>query len=535
MKNFLDRDGRYFSRIAVPKYLRPYLANKTELRRALGGNRSEAIAKHLIEVAVLQMMLNEAKCQHRQDAQQKIAPVAPFEPWSIQEIAADNYLDRLAFDTELRQTTHHYAQPGLDDQLAALLKRGYSGLLEDGELAVLVVARLNRYKYLGRTAAHYGTREWRALAMALCRSEYEAMERAAERDEGKFSGQPASDFITTPTTPPLPQAETARPAPLAPEAPTKTVSLQSLFDQYLDGRQKLGKGRSLPKRWQPVITDLIRFLGHDDARVITKADIVRWRDEKLKTLKPKTIKAVYLSCLQAVLNWAVDHDILPKNEAATVKQELPRQIRTREKGYTKKEAVRILKAASLDQGVSPAASEPAESIAARRWVPWLCAFTGARVVEVTQMRREDVRWEGETMVLRISPDAGTVKTGEYRDVPVHKQLITMGFDTFVRQTNGPLFYVARPGASPLKAAEASAAKLRKWMTRNNLAVEGVLPNHGWRHHFKTFAREARIEDRVIDGITGHASKTAGDDYGDVTLQTKINAIGSLPDYDVASK
>ena len=310
MKNFLDRDGRYFSRIAVPKYLRPYLANKTELRRALGGNRSEAIAKHLIEVAVLQMMLNEAKCQHRQDAQQKIAPVAPFEPWSIQEIAADNYLDRLAFDTELRQTTHHYAQLGLDDQLAALLKRGYSGMLEDGELAVLVVARLNRYKYLGRTAAHYGTREWRALAMALCRSEYEAMARAAERDEGNFSGQPASDFIITPTTQPLPQAETVRPAPLAPEAPTKTVSLQSLFDQYLDGRQKLGKGRSLPKRWQPVITDLIRFLGHNDARVITKAHIVRWRDEKLDALAPSTVKKVYLSSIQAVLSWAVEHDIL---------------------------------------------------------------------------------------------------------------------------------------------------------------------------------------------------------------------------------
>lgn len=111
----------------------------------------------------------------------------------------------------------------------------------------------------------------------------------------------------------------------------------------------------------------------------------------------------------------------------------------------------------------------------------------------------------------------------------------MGFDTFVRQTTGPLFYVARPGASALKSAEASAAKLRKWMTRNNLTVKGVLPNHGWRHHFKTFAREARIEDRVIDGITGHASRTAGDDYGDVTLLTKINAIGSLPDYDVASK
>ncbi len=137
--------------------------------------------------------------------------------------------------------------------------------------------------------------------------------------------------------------------------------------------------------------------------------------------------------------------------------------------------------------------------------------------------------------MRISPDVGTINASQYPDMPVHPQLIKMGFHTFVRQAVGPLFYVARPGASPLKAAEASTAKLRKWMTRNNLTVKGVLPNHGWGHQFKTFAREAQIEDRVIDEITGHASMTAGDAYGDVSLLTKINAIGSLPDYDVASK
>lgn len=532
IKNFLDRDGRYFSRLAVPEKLRPYLGNKTELRKALGGDRREAIAQHTIEIAVLQMILDDAERQYRDAATKKAATVTPVEPWSIQEIAADNYLDRLAFDIKLRETTHLYAQPGLDDQLAALLKRGYSGLLENGELAVLVVARLNRYKHLGHTAARYGTPEWRALAMALCRSEYEAMARAAERDEGNFSGQPAPDFVITRPTPPLPPMEMALLAPLAPEALTKSVSLQSLFDQYLAGRQKLGKGKSLPKRWQPVITDLIRFLGHSDARAIKKADVVRWRDEKLKTLAPKTIKAVYLTCIQAVLSWAVDHDILPTNEAAAVKQELPKQIRIREKGYTKEEAVRILKAASSEQVTATNSAEQPESIATRRWVPWLCAFTGARVVEITQLRREDVRWDGETMVLRISPDAGTVKTGHYRDVPIHTQLIQMGFDSFVQQATGPLFYVLKRGADPLRSAEGSATKLRRWMQRRGLTVKGVLPNHGWRHHFKTFAREARIEDRVIDGITGHASKTAGDDYGDVTLLTKINAIGSLPNYDV---
>ena len=408
IKNFQDRDGRYFSRISVPEKLRPYLGNKTELRKALGGDRRSAIAKHQIEVAVFQMMLSEAESQYRDATSRKVVQAAHVEPWSIQEIAADNYLRRLDFDTELRETTHLYAQPELDDQLAALLKRGYSGLLEDGELALLVVTQVNRYKYLGRATAQYGSREWRVLAMALCRSEYEAMARAAERDDGDFSGQPAPDFIITANIPQLPQVELPSPAPLAPETPSKSVSLQSLFDQYLAGRQKLGKGKSLPKRWQPVITDFIRFLGHDNAQAIKKVDVVRWRDEKLETLAPKTIKAVYLTCLQAVLNWAVDHDVLPTNEAAAVKQELPKQIRIREKGYTKEEAVRILKATASEEAASLDAMETAESIATRRWVPWLCAFTGARVVEVTQLRREDIRWEGKAMVLRISPDAGTL-------------------------------------------------------------------------------------------------------------------------------
>lgn len=520
IRHFLERDGRYFSRITVPSHLKPFLGNKTELRKSLGGDKRAAVAQHTVEIAILQMRLAEAERQYQT---QLANDVAPNDPWSIEEMASDNYLDRLAFDTELRATTNKYAQMPVDDHLASLYKRGYSGHLPDGELAVLVVHRINRYKYLGHTSAAYGTREWRILAMALCRSEYEALARSAERDEGDFSGQPTADFTTTPTPTPSQITPQVAPAPLAPETPQEEVSLQNLFDDYIAGRRKLGRGRDLPKRWQPVITDLIRFLGRDDARTIKKADIVKWRNVKLETLAPKTIKAVYLSCIQTVLGWAVENDILPTNEAASVKQEMPKQIRTREKGYTKSEAINILRAAS-------AAPEAPLSLAIRRWVPWLCAFSGARVGEILQLRSEDIRWESKTLVLRLSPDAGTIETGEYRDVPVHSQVIEMGFDTFAAQASGPLFYTLGPSKDPLKAAQSSAATLRRWMARNELTTKGVAPNHGWRHHFKTFAREARIEDRVIDGITGHASKTAGDHYGDVTLLTMINAIESLPRY-----
>lgn len=49
------------------------------------------------------------------------------------------------------------------------------------------------------------------------------------------------------------------------------------------------------------------------------------------------------------------------------------------------------------------------------------------------------------------------------------------------------------------------------------------PNHGWRHWFKTVAREAGVEDSVIDAIVGHAPATVGGRYGSVTMQTMSKA------------
>jgi site-specific recombinase XerD len=42
--------------------------------------------------------------------------------------------------------------------------------------------------------------------------------------------------------------------------------------------------------------------------------------------------------------------------------------------------------------------------------------------------------------------------------------------------------------------------------------------HGFRHRFKTIGLEAGISTRVLDAIQGHAARTAGDSYGDVTVK-----------------
>lgn len=50
----LNRDGRYFARIVIPKPLRPFLENKAELREPLGPDRRTAIARLATAVSALQ-------------------------------------------------------------------------------------------------------------------------------------------------------------------------------------------------------------------------------------------------------------------------------------------------------------------------------------------------------------------------------------------------------------------------------------------------------------------------------------------------
>jgi integrase len=175
--------------------------------------------------------------------------------------------------------------------------------------------------------------------------------------------------------------------------------------------------------------------------------------------------------------------------------------------------------------------EKPELVFAKRWVPIICAFTGARVAEITQLRKEDIRQDDGTWIARISPDAGSVKAGGFRDVPLHPQIIAEGFAEFVANAGqGPLFHNGTTPDSYIRKSKKISNQLADWLRLTGLRPEGLAPNHAWRHRLKTQCMELGISDRVMDAIQGHAGRTAGDSYGDVTLKTKRDAIEKLPIY-----
>ena len=508
----LNRDGRFFARLVVPKDLRPIIG-KSELRAALGPDRRTAIKLLPGAVAQLQGQLAQAE---RQSA---VKAVGVRYPMTAAQIALSHYRQQIAFDEELRNDWRYSAIGQIDDLYIQRLRDGVAGRLNDNELQAMVGARVERFRHLGNLDAAVGSDEWRGIARALCIAELDSLERTAERDLGDFTGQP--------TAPLLVEAATADVEP-------EPVSLAKLLNDYIKARTAAGFMKDKGRRAHSIIEDLRKFLKHSDARQITKKDLLEWRDHLLTRLAAKTVNDVYLSTVRSLFLWAYENERLPENVAGTVKQPKPKRQRTREAGYTDTEAIAVLVASRTYEPKMDEygrVRETPESVNAKRWVPLICAFTGARVSEITQLRKEDVRNEGERWIMRVTPEAGTMKAGHFRDVPLHKQIITEGFIDFVNQSaQGPLFHNGQDPERFAAKAQRMSNQIADWLRLNEIKPEGVQPSHAWRHRFKTLTRDIGADSRVVDAIQGHASRTASDDYGDVSVIAKARVIDALPVY-----
>lgn len=562
-RHWKEKDGRFWARIAIPATLRSYFGGKTQLAEALGGDRRQADRIHPAAVARLQEQIEKARrMQQRLPTTTALGPVKrPISAEYIKSAIWEHHLSLLAGD-ELKR-----AQMPTFEDMTAEYERIWSKI-DSGEIGIGVDAigvinsqteyelmlgaagfyqRLNSKRlaalksalsvgdprFVAQIASDYiekhqlsvapGSVEWRELTNGFMRAEIAALERMLERDEGNFAGSVADPLIQ----PPAPS-----------EAPVAPVPIMSLFEEYIASRQAIGKHKDDGRNWTYPVKHLIGFLQHDDARKVTRRNLLDWRDALIASgMSPKTVADKYLAAVRAVLRWAHENERLPTNEAATVKQQTPRKVSTRERGYTTAEAVKILKATigyEPAQVANPANRESAHIAAAKRWVPLLCAFTGARVTELTQLRKQDFRVEDGRWVLRITPEAGSVKTGQYRDVPLHRQVVELGFIDFLKGADpGPLFHRAKSVERYHAAASGISGKISQWLQSLGLVPDEVQPLYGWRHRFKTLGFELGAPGRVLDAIQGHPGKTASDRYGDVTNAAKLRLIDSMPDYDLS--
>ncbi|WP_461327144.1 DUF6538 domain-containing protein [Bradyrhizobium barranii] len=275
---------------------------------------------------------------------------------------------------------------------------------------------------------------------------------------------------------------------------------------------------------------LIEFLGHDDASRVSKQDIIRWKDQRLADKRSvKLINDTDIASFSNVFNWGVEREWLASNPTDGTRIKSKRKkAEVREKFFLPDEAAAILQHAAAIVGSK---REDLKTTAAKRWVPWLCAYSGARVAEMIQLRKQDVRKDPvHGWIIRLTPEAGSIKNNKFCDVPVHEHLIATGFIDFINNAKvGHLF--CDPGKSGAIEGPAEGVYKRVYeMVRELVPREMRQPNHAWRYTFKSYGLEAGIEALTLDAISNHAPKTQGEMYTKVTLKTRSNAMRKFPRY-----
>lgn len=213
----LNRDGRFFARLVVPKELRG-IVGKSELRIPLGPDRRGAMKLLPTAVATMQAEINRAMGEAHPDRQ---IPRAPFTTADYGRAVWQRYTAALSEDEARRNRLPTSA--AIEAEQAKLVERFQQDGIPQGPLAVLAQsldllvvrgaqefdqnarkARLDALRrglaasethqveheidaYLDQRGltAPAGSAERATLAKHMMRAEIEALQRTLERDRGK--------------------------------------------------------------------------------------------------------------------------------------------------------------------------------------------------------------------------------------------------------------------------------------------------------------------------------------------------------------
>lgn len=344
---------------------------------------------------------------------------------------------------------------------------------------------------------------YRQLCHRLARGEIEFLKRTFERDTGNFGGQPSDPLLHS-----------------ASNGPT----IRTTFDDIITEQEKQsaqGIGRNVAAstiyKYRGQMKGFTDWRRSTQAATVTKAEVERWRDTLLVDGKNRKTARDKVGSLRSVLMWGqkqsdgklfpngfiMEHVLMP---TAVVSDSAV-------KTYTLADARKLLKAAS---------ERPEPHF---RWLPWMAAYSGARIGELLQLTKADIIEISGYHFYHIQhdPENGrTTKTKKSRKVPIHPAMITEGFLTFVSEAaDGPLFTASR-------AYQNMTDWIRTEVFKGRTGPRPA-PSHGFRHLFQDL-RFGKISQEGSDYITGRASTGSAALYGksDAMLPELAKEMAKLP-------
>ncbi|HKD30993.1 MAG TPA: site-specific integrase [Xanthobacteraceae bacterium] len=394
-----------------------------------------------------------------------------------------------------------------------------------GKISEMITELLDRFHLnLDPSGASY-----RKLGMAVLRADVRAHEALARR----YRGEPVE-------TPPITHLEPTT-------EPHLSVEGRTLRDAFSGWKKERDRSSGTLAEYERAIDLFIQLHGNmpvatitrDHARTFREAlqdvprsrpgelakatlpEFLEWRRShpEAKGLTPETVNKL-LGGVQAIVKWGGKSGLIPDDVRWAdpfAEMRLPKSDDPEGGPFAPDELRTLFASPVFAKGEIPEAGQGAVAF----WLPMLALFTGARRNELASLQvadvGEDEATEHWTLSIHTDRQAGkTLKTtGSARTIPLHPELIRLGFLTLVeaaRKRGGNDAWLIPAVAPKGGNIKAWTKWFRRYLDRLGITDErkGL---HSLRHNFKDALRAAGVQEDLNDALTGHSVNTVGRSYG----------------------
>lgn len=139
------------------------------------------------------------------------------------------------------------------------------------------------------------------------------------------------------------------------------------------------------------------------------------------------------------------------------------------------------------------------------WIPLLAMYTGARCSELCQLKVIDIGTTSNAPTIRITDEGEgqhVKSSAGHRVVPIHSELIRLGFLDYARSINESSLW---PDLPQREGKPGGYFSQYFGVLRKSLGIPVHTVFHSFRHTVRTALTESRIHETTIDRILGHES------------------------------
>lgn len=511
------RSGIFYIRRGVPSKLKEQLGSVYK-RSLETRDPTEAKKRFTVELAKCDHIFSEAKQRLEKET---VSEMSREEAERIADVWLAQVLEE---DEEFRMeglTNREYykIQESID-----LLEDVEKNKLARGDIS-LIDFELDDFIDSHALKINKDTPAYKQLAYAFLKASVRSNELINKRQQGEVVETPVIDLVD-------PSQVTS--------AQTSTDTLSKIYDLWKAERKPTAK---LDLEWGGIVTRFIELHGDLLITEITRRHVASFKDtvlqfpirqptairklplpeivklfehdQKVTRLSASSVKK-YLTAIRTILEWAAENGYRDDNPAQGIKVREARNSAEKRLPYSDDDLNIIFSSPIYTEEYRPNAGAGE----AAYWLPLLALYTGARLDELGQLRKSDIRSEEDIWFIDINTlDEGkSLKTqSSKRKVPLHPTILDAGIIKYVnsltsKDDKGLLFPELKPDSKGKLTGNWS-----KWWGRYARKELGITDSrkvfHSFRHTFKDTCRGAGISEEVHDALTGHSSGGVGRQYG----------------------